>query len=158
MVEAVIEVDWWVLNHKILLTNAGMLDGQAGKGVGLWLSNQKFEGSESWCSARADTCLGWDAWRHPVICATQRPKVVFSILWFSTHHFASLTVSQACHLSPKYFASFFCTINLNPIANSGNIAFEFCFDLNKFYWHKHCILMVTFSNTTLHLDCFPHIW
>ena len=25
------------------------------------------------CSARADTCLGWDAWRHPVIRATRRP-------------------------------------------------------------------------------------
>ena len=73
-------VDWRVVGHKILRTSAGMLDAGAGKGVDSWLSNQKFEGlSLMLRKGRHMYCLGWDAWRHPVICATQRPTVVFLV-------------------------------------------------------------------------------
>ena len=50
-----------------------MSDGRAVRGVDSCNSQILQSRVRVRITARADTCLGWDAWHHPVIRATRRP-------------------------------------------------------------------------------------
>ena len=51
-----------------------MSDGRAVRGVDSCNSQTLLSRVRVRLAARADTCLGWDTWRYPVIRATRRPN------------------------------------------------------------------------------------
>ena len=51
-----------------------MSDGRAVRGVDSCNSQTLLSRVRVRLTARADTCLGWDTWRYPVIWATRRPN------------------------------------------------------------------------------------